>query len=85
MERSKWFAERRHRGVNDNVILTNDPTAKHMFELGVARKVFPDNKGLVRSVLVKWQDKTLQRPISKLKLLLHADEIDRTNIMNWLK
>ena len=84
-ERSKWFAEKRNLGVNDIVILTKDPTAQHMFELGVVRKVFPDNKGLVRSVLVKCQDKTLQRPISKLKLFLPAEEIDRTSIPNWLK
>ena len=84
-ERSKWFAEKRNLGVNDIVILTKDPTAQHMFELGVVRNVFPDNKGLVRSVLVKCQDKTLQRPISKLKLFLPAEEIDRTSIPNWLK
>ncbi|KAK0133431.1 hypothetical protein N1851_031062 [Merluccius polli] len=75
-ERQKWNTKRRNFQCGD-VVLVVDPNApRGSWILGRIIEVFPDLKGLVRSVKIKTQNNILARPIMKLCLMLECDEDD---------
>ncbi|XP_028256534.1 uncharacterized protein LOC114432614 [Parambassis ranga] len=71
-QRSKWHHERRNLHPDDLVIIADDTAPRNSWLMGRVVKTFPDAKGFVRSVLVKTRTTVLQRPISKLCLLMEA-------------
>lgn len=72
-QRQKWVNITRNFKENDVVVIV-DPTApRNSWPLGRVVKTLPGPKGLVRSVLVKTKANVVQRPISKLCLILEAE------------
>ncbi len=71
-ERQKWT----HKQVNvqiDDLVLVVDNTPRNSWALARVLEVFPDKKGLVRTVKVKTASTELIRPISKLCMILEAE------------
>lgn len=73
-QRQKWTHPERNFRVNDIVVLVDPAAPRNSWPLGRVIKILPGPKGLVRSVLVQTKTNILQRPISKLCLLLEGDE-----------
>ena len=72
-ERHKWSQIKRNFTPGDVVVIIDDNAPRNSWLLGRVVKAFPGSKGLVRSVLVKTKSNIIQRPITKLCLLLEAD------------
>lgn len=73
-QRQKWTHTKRNFRVNDIVVLVDPAAPRNSWPLGRVVKTLPGPKGLVRSVLVQTKTNVLQRPISKLCLLLEGEE-----------
>ena len=67
--RQKWNKTRQNLEVGDVCILTDNDMPRNLWKLGRVTKVFPDDKGLVRTVEIKTASSTVRRPINKLILL----------------
>lgn len=79
-ERSKWNNVERNFKVDDIVLLRDDSLCRNDWHVAKIIEVFPDEKGLVRSVRVKvarseFKQKAsiLERPITKIVLLVERD------------
>lgn len=72
-QRQKWVNTRRNLQPNDIVVIVDETAPRNSWPLGRVVKTLPGPKGLVRSVLVQTKTNILQRPISKLCLLLEAN------------
>ena len=68
--RGKWNKEHRNIQVNDLVLVTSEQTIPSHWPLARVTKTFPGTDGLVRATEVKTATSVLQRPVSKLVLLL---------------
>lgn len=69
-ERQKWMKPRRNFVVGDIVVIM-DPTApRGSWSLGKIIQTYPDKKGFIHSVQLKTKTGLLDRPVSKLCLLL---------------
>lgn len=71
-ERNKWNSIRRNLSPGDLVIIVDNTAPRNSWLMGRVMKTFPDDKGYVRSVLVKTKASLIQRPIDKLCLLMEA-------------
>lgn len=78
--RQKWFDVKRSLKVNDIVLVTDVSLPRNFWPLGRITEIFPDRKGLVRSVSVRiskcknsdtkdFSTSLLYRPVSKIILL----------------
>ena len=83
-ERQKWASKKQNFRINDIILLKEDAT-RNQWPLYKIIKTNVDNQGIVRSVtqLLGTDDnnnreRTLERPISKLVLILEANDIDFT-------
>ena len=56
--------------IGDVVLLADTAAPRGKWPLGRIVQIFPDDLGHVRQVMVKSQNKTFRRPISKLGKLL---------------
>ncbi|XP_071088902.1 uncharacterized protein [Haliotis cracherodii] len=72
-ERQKWVKLRRNLKIGDIVLIVDNTAPRNSWSMGKVVKLMPDRKGVVRRVEVKTQTKVLDRPISKLCLLLESD------------
>ena len=72
-QRQKWTNLKQNFKENDLVLIVDPAVPRNSWPLGRVVKTLPGPKGLVRSVLVKTKASVIQRPISKLCLLLEAD------------
>lgn len=71
-ERQKWNEIRRNLKPGDIVVIM-DPTApRGSWPLGRVLEAFQDKKGFVRSVSLQTKSSVIQRPVTKLCLLLEA-------------
>jgi len=61
---------------DDVVLLVDEAQPRSRWTLGHILSVFPDKKGQIRTVLVKSLDNIFKRPITKLCLILKADEYE---------
>ena len=77
-ERQKWCATQRNVAIGD-IVLIVESNVRNSYCLGRVIKLVTDKKGFVRSVEVKTKDTVLQRPITKLCLVLEAGE-DKINL-----
>ena len=71
--RQKWLQPKRNLQVGDIVLVVDYSAPRNSWPMGRVEKVHVGNKGLVRSVTVKTQSTTLDRPVNKLCLLLEQD------------
>ena len=71
-ERQKWFKPERNVKVGD-IVLVVDNTPRNTWVLGKVLNVLADKNNLVRVVTVKTKSAVLDRPVSKLCLVLEAD------------
>ena len=72
-QRQKWTNLKQNFKENDLVLIVDPAAPRNSWPLGRVVKTLPGPKGLVRSVFVKTKASVIQRPISKLCLLLEAD------------
>lgn len=73
-ERQKWNVKRRNFQCDD-VVLVVDPTSpRGSWILGRIIEVYPDKRGLVRTAKIKTQTNIIERPITKLCLMLEGEE-----------
>jgi hypothetical protein len=71
-QRDKWNTVNRNLRVGD-IVLIKQETPRNEWPLARVLEVNKDQKGLVRSAKVKTQTSTLQRPISKLVVLVENE------------
>lgn len=72
-ERSKWLKPQRNFTKDDLVLIMDDTAPRNSWLLGRIIETLPGSKGLVRSVRVRTKTNILERPVSKLCLLLEAE------------
>ena len=68
--RQKWQQEHRNLTKNDIVLLVDDTLPRSKWVMGRVMETYPDKSGLVRTVTVKTGRSVLQRPVSKLCLII---------------
>ncbi|KAL7826227.1 hypothetical protein SRHO_G00339650 [Serrasalmus rhombeus] len=73
-KRSKWNLIKRNFLPNDLVVIVDDKAPRNSWLLGRILKTFPDKQGLVRAALIKTKNTVLQRPFSKLCLLMETSQ-----------
>ena len=73
-ERNKWNKQKRNFSPGDLVVIVDDTAPRNSWLMGRIEKTLPDKRGFVRSVLVKTKTNVLQRPISKLCLLIETTD-----------
>ena len=81
-ERQKWATRERNGRINDIVLLKED-APRNQWPLCKTIKANPDDQGIVRSVALLLgtddnnnREEILEHPISKLVLILEANNID---------
>lgn len=72
-QRQKWNRPQRSFSVGDLVLLVDESAPRNSWPLGRIVDTVADSKGFVRRVRVKTQTNVLERPITKLCLLLEAE------------
>ncbi len=72
-ERQKWVRPRRSFTVGDIVVVMDPVAPRGSWLLGRIIKTYPDKGGFVRSVQLKTKTGQLDRPVSKICLLLEAE------------
>ena len=74
IHRQKWFQAHRNLRKDDIVLIVDESQPRSRWALGRIMDVFPDRKGLVRTVLVKTRNIVVTRPVSKLCPILMTDD-----------
>ena len=72
LNRTKWKKKRRNLSLGDIVLLQDVTYPRGQWSLAKIIKVFPDEAGLVRTVIVQTSKGKFKRPITKLCLILPA-------------
>lgn len=72
-ERQKWHKPRRNFTVGDLVLLIEETSPRNSWLKGRITETMMDSKGQVRRVRLKTKTSVLERPITKLCLLLEAE------------
>lgn len=68
-QRQKWTQTKRNLQVGDLVMVLHDNVPRNNWPLGLVTQVYPGDDGLVRSVEVKTQSGTYDRPTAKVCVL----------------
>ena len=74
--RRKWEERRENIRCGDVVLVVDTTSPRGEWPLGRVVELFPDKHGVVRIVNVKTKSGTLKRPITKLCVIVKADESD---------
>ena len=74
-ERQKWLDKSRNVKVGDIVLVVDENTARCHWPLARVVKVVASDDGLVRRVHVKRGNKIIERPISKLVMMLEDETL----------
>lgn len=72
-ERQKWSRARRSFAVGDIVVIMDPMAPRASWLMGRITQTYPDKKGHVRSVQLKTRTGQLDRPVSKICLLMEAE------------
>ena len=72
-QRQKWNRPRRSFSVGDLVLLVEESAPRNSWPFGRITDTFKDAKGFVRRVRVKTQSNVLERPITKICLLIETE------------
>ena len=70
----KWQQKQRNLAPNDIVLIVDNSLPRSKWAMGRILETFPNKSGLIRSVSIKTQKSVLTRPISKLCLILKAED-----------
>ena len=70
----KWQQKQRNLAPNDIVLIVDNSLPRSKWAMGRILKTFPYKSGLIHSVSIKTQKSVLTRPISKLCLILKAED-----------
>ena len=73
-ERQKWSKERRNLTPGDIVIIADATAPRSSWMMGKVLETKPDTKGLVRIVRLQTKHSVLERPVTKVCLLLEATD-----------
>lgn len=73
-ERQKWLVKRRNFQVGDVVLVVNDAAPRNSWLMGKIVHTIPDKSGFIRQVRIKTRYNCLDRPVTKICLLLEAEE-----------
>lgn len=73
-ERQRWTGVQRNLVPGDIVLLMDSTAPRNSWVMGRVIQTYPDRKGFVRQVRIKTKTSCLDRPISKVCLLLEAEE-----------
>lgn len=73
-ERQKWNTTKRNFQCGDIVLVVDPTSPRGSWVLGRILEVYPDGKGLVRSMKIKTQTSVIERPITKVCLMLEGQE-----------
>ena len=73
--RAKWQSNERNVAIGDVVLLKDDNVARNDWKMGVVTKTKTSDDGHVRSVMVRQNNSTYERPINKLVVLLENDSV----------
>ena len=73
-ERQKWCAVRRNFQVGDVVMIVDSTAPRGSWLLARIKETIADSKGLVRSVKLQTRTSVLERPITKICLLLETED-----------
>lgn len=68
-ERQKWNQRKRSLVPGDVVVIMDSSAPRGSWPLGKVLEVFPDKRGLVRSVKLQTKSNTIERPVTKLCLI----------------
>ena len=71
-ERQKWNVARKNLKPDDLVLIVDETSPRNSWPMGRVTETIPDSRGHVRRVKVKTKSNILERPITKLCLLLEA-------------
>lgn len=71
---SKWYKEVKNLEVGDIVVIKEDNLLSAQWPLARVTEIYPGEDGLVRVVSVRTNKGVYKRPVSKLALLLPANE-----------
>ena len=71
--RQKWLQPQRNLAVGDIVLIADNTAPRNSWPMGIVERIKFGSKGLVRSASVRTRTTTLDRPISKLCLLLEME------------
>lgn len=72
-ERQRWTSKKRNFAVGDIVLLVDQAAPRNSWIMGRVIQTFSDRKGLVRRLQVKTKTGCLDRPVTKVCLLLEAE------------
>lgn len=72
-QRQKWHKPRRNFTVGDLVLVVDDVSPRNSWLKGRITETMTDSKGQVRRVRLKTKTSVLERPVTKLCLLLEAE------------
>lgn len=73
-ERQKWLRQRRNFIAGDVVLMADNAAPRSSWQLGRIVEAKPDAKGHVRVVKLRTKTSVLERPVSKVCLLLEGDK-----------
>lgn len=73
-ERQRWTGVQRNVVAGDLVLLMDSTTPRNSWIMGRVLQTFPDCKGFVHQIWTKTRTSCLNRPISKVCLLLEKEE-----------
>lgn len=71
-ERQKWNVVRKNLKPDDIVLIMDDTSPRNSWLMGRIIETIPDSRGHVRRVKIRTRNNILERPITKLCLLLEA-------------
>lgn len=72
-ERQRWTGVKRNLMPGDIVIVVDSAAPRNSWIMGRVLETFPDKRGFVRQVRIKTKTSCLDRPITKVCLLMEAD------------
>ena len=79
ISRQKWHETKPNFQVNDIVLLASEDTPRSQWNMGRVITVYPDEYGIVRSVLIKTRNKDVRRPIHKICLIVRDGDCNKSD------
>jgi membrane-associated protease RseP (regulator of RpoE activity) len=72
--RVKWTVQQPNLKVGDIVLVLDERTVRGDWPLGRVLRTYPDDQGVIRSVLVKTRGAERVRPITKLSMMESVEQ-----------
>ena len=72
-KRQKWTKARRNLEAGDVVLIRDESKQRHHWPLGIVKEAKISKDGFVRSAILKSNQKTIERPVNKLIMILECD------------